>query len=46
MPERSSAAQPLLPLSAKEKDEKSREEHRKLLNGNIGDTADRVQCYE
>ncbi|XP_042393064.1 phosphatidylinositol:ceramide inositolphosphotransferase-like [Zingiber officinale] len=42
MPERSSA-QPLLPLSAKAKDEKSREEHHKLLNGNIGDTADRRQ---
>ncbi|XP_042456244.1 phosphatidylinositol:ceramide inositolphosphotransferase-like isoform X1 [Zingiber officinale] len=42
MPERSSA-QPLLPLTAKEKDGKSREENHKLLNGNSADAADRRQ---
>ncbi|WOL02004.1 hypothetical protein Cni_G10723 [Canna indica] len=43
MPDRSSGSQPLLPLSAKERDGKSREEHNKLLNGNSVDTADRRQ---
>lgn len=41
MPERSST-QPLLPLSAKEKDGKSREENHKLLNGTLVDATDRV----
>lgn len=33
---------PLLPLSAKDKDGWSKEEHHKLLNGNSGDSIDRV----
>ncbi|URE43108.1 phosphatidic acid phosphatase-related [Musa troglodytarum] len=40
MPDRSSGSQPLLLLSVKEKDGKSREENLKLLNGNSVDTAD------
>eukprot|EP00268_Persea_americana_P062512 TRINITY_DN801_c1_g1_i1.p1 TRINITY_DN801_c1_g1~~TRINITY_DN801_c1_g1_i1.p1 ORF type:complete len:316 (+),score=27.20 TRINITY_DN801_c1_g1_i1:445-1392(+) len=34
---------PLLPLSAKDKDGWSKEEHHKLLNGNSGDSIDRRQ---
>ncbi|URD94149.1 phosphatidic acid phosphatase-related [Musa troglodytarum] len=43
MPDRSSGSQPLLPLNAKEKDGKFREDHHKLLNGKTVDAADRRQ---
>ncbi|PIA48181.1 hypothetical protein AQUCO_01400630v1 [Aquilegia coerulea] len=33
---------PLLPLVTKDKDSRTKEEHHKLLNGNSGDTVDRV----
>ncbi|KAJ8483659.1 hypothetical protein OPV22_016144 [Ensete ventricosum] len=39
MPDRSNGSQPLLPY-VKDKDEKSREDNHKLLNGNSVDTAD------
>ncbi|XP_058109332.1 phosphatidylinositol:ceramide inositolphosphotransferase-like isoform X2 [Magnolia sinica] len=41
MPDRTVGAPlPLLPLSTKDRDSRSKEEHHKLLNGNSGDTAD------
>ncbi|XP_058099495.1 phosphatidylinositol:ceramide inositolphosphotransferase 1-like [Magnolia sinica] len=41
LPDRTIGIQsPLLPLSTKDKDAKSKEEHHKLLNGNSGDAAD------
>lgn len=40
MPDRSGGNQPLLPLSAKEKESKAREESHKLLNGNSADVND------
>lgn len=47
LPDRSIAASAtLLPLSAKDKDGRNKEENYKLLNGNSGDPADRVwQIY-
>ncbi|KAH0471104.1 hypothetical protein IEQ34_000827 [Dendrobium chrysotoxum] len=40
MPDRSGGNQALLPLSAKEKESKAREENHKLLNGNSADATD------
>ncbi|XP_077216867.1 phosphatidylinositol:ceramide inositolphosphotransferase 1-like [Tasmannia lanceolata] len=41
LPDRTSGApSPLLPLSAKDKNSRSKEEHHKLLNGNSGDIVD------
>lgn len=45
MPDRSNGSQPLLPY-VKDKDEKSREDHHKLLNGNSVDTADWVWHFD
>ncbi|XP_020101221.1 phosphatidylinositol:ceramide inositolphosphotransferase-like isoform X1 [Ananas comosus] len=43
MPDRATGSSPLLPLSMKEKDGRSKEELHKLLNGNSVDSADRRQ---
>ena len=43
MPDRTSGASLLLPLTSKDKDSKNKEENHKLLNGNSGDPTDRVQ---
>jgi len=43
MPDRTTGSSPLIPLSVKEKDSRSKEENHKLLNGNSGDIADRRQ---
>ncbi|OIV89607.1 hypothetical protein TanjilG_15802 [Lupinus angustifolius] len=40
LPDRSSAATSLLPVSTKDKDGRTKEENHKLLNGNSGDPAD------
>ncbi|XP_040869781.1 phosphatidylinositol:ceramide inositolphosphotransferase 1 isoform X1 [Glycine max] len=40
LPDRSIAAATLLPLSTKDKDNRTKEENHKLLNGNSGDPAD------
>lgn len=43
MPDRTIGSSPLIPLSVKEKDGRSKEENHKLLNGNSGDIPDRRQ---
>ncbi|KAK8950487.1 Phosphatidylinositol:ceramide inositolphosphotransferase 1 [Platanthera guangdongensis] len=44
MPDRPNGSQPLLPLVTKEKDNRSKEETHKLLNGSV-DTHDRVTSH-
>ncbi|KAL4600198.1 hypothetical protein ACB092_11G180800 [Castanea dentata] len=43
MPDRTSGASLLLPLTSKDKDSRYKEENHKLLNGNSGDPTDRRQ---
>ncbi|KAK9986465.1 hypothetical protein SO802_031416 [Lithocarpus litseifolius] len=43
MPDRTSGASLLLPLTSKDKDSRNKEENHKLLNGNSGDPTDRRQ---
>ncbi|KAK9995436.1 hypothetical protein SO802_020145 [Lithocarpus litseifolius] len=43
MPDQTSGASLLLPLTSKDKDSRSKEENHKLLNGNSGDLTDRRQ---
>ncbi|XP_030925837.1 phosphatidylinositol:ceramide inositolphosphotransferase 1 isoform X2 [Quercus lobata] len=43
MPDRTSGASLMLPLTSKDKDSRNKEENHKLLNGNSGDPTDRRQ---
>ncbi|KAL0010018.1 hypothetical protein SO802_005126, partial [Lithocarpus litseifolius] len=42
MPDRTSGASLLLPLTSKDKDSRNKDENHKLLNGNSGDRTDRI----
>lgn len=45
MPERTNGSQPLLPLVSKQKEDKSKEEAHKLLDGNSVETLDWVSTF-